>query len=118
LVRSMSERVSRINNGEQIVVGVNRWTEAIDSPLMADASGAIFTIDPEEVQHTIDSLEETRRTRDPQQVAAALAALEQAARDGSNMMEPSIECALARVKTGEWGDTLRTVFGEYRPPTG
>ena len=34
------------------------------------------------------------------------------------MMEPSIECALARVTTGEWASALREVFGEYRPATG
>jgi ethylmalonyl-CoA mutase len=34
------------------------------------------------------------------------------------MMEPSIECALARVTTGEWAGALREVFGEYRPATG
>lgn len=33
-------------------------------------------------------------------------------------MEASIECAKARVTTGEWSDTLREAFGEFRPPTG
>jgi (2R)-ethylmalonyl-CoA mutase len=118
LVRSMSERMSRINNGEQIVVGVNRWTEAIESPLLKDAEGGIFVINEDDVRETVSALEATKARRDPARVQAALAALEAAARDGSNMMEPSIECALARVTTGEWADTLRKVFGEYRPPTG
>ncbi len=118
LVRSMSERMSRINSGDQIIVGVNRWTEAIASPLVSDAEGGIFTIDEEDVRQTLASLEATRQRRDPAAVERALAALEAAARDGSSMVEPSIECALARVTTGEWADTLRRVFGEYRPPTG
>ncbi len=118
LVRSMSDRMSRINAGEQIVVGVNRWTEGIDSPLLQDAEGGVFTVDAAEVQRAIAALETTKTSRDEARVAAALQALEAAARDGSNMMEPSIECALARVTTGEWSDTLRKVFGEYRPPTG
>src|SRR5262249_30233730 len=51
-------------------------------------------------------------------VADTLARLAEAARDGTSLMEPSIECALARVTTGEWADTLRSVFGEYRAHTG
>ena len=41
-----------------------------------------------------------------------------AAAEGRNIMEPSIACARAGVTTGEWGETLREVFGEYRAPTG
>ncbi|MDP9138188.1 MAG: cobalamin-dependent protein, partial [Pseudomonadota bacterium] len=37
---------------------------------------------------------------------------------GRNIMEPSIDCAGAGVTTGEWGDVLRRVFGEYRAATG
>ncbi len=48
----------------------------------------------------------------------ALAQLERAAKEGRNVMEPSIACAKAGVTTGEWGATLRAVFGEYRAPTG
>ncbi len=118
LVKSMSERMSRINTGEQVIVGVNRWTEAIDSPLVGDTSGGIFTVDAEEVRRAVAALDTTRATRDAARAEAALVALEAAARDGSNLMEPSIECALARVTTGEWSDVLRKVFGEYRPPTG
>jgi (2R)-ethylmalonyl-CoA mutase len=51
-------------------------------------------------------------------VGKALAVLEAAARDGANIMEPSIACAHAGVTTGEWGEALRRVFGEYRAPTG
>jgi ethylmalonyl-CoA mutase len=51
-------------------------------------------------------------------VQAALAELERAAKEGGNVMEPSIACAKAGVTTGEWGATLRKVFGEYRAPTG
>ncbi|MDA0352979.1 MAG: protein meaA [Chloroflexi bacterium] len=118
LVRSMAERISDINSGERIVVGVNRWTEAIDSPLLADAEGGIFRVDREEARWTLDRLEETKRTRDDARVAAALEGLHAAAKSGASLMEPSIECALARVTTGEWSDALRETFGEYRPPTG
>jgi ethylmalonyl-CoA mutase len=118
LVRSMSERVSRINSGEQIVVGLNRWTEGLPTPLLSGDDGGLFAIDDAAVRETLEHLERTRTARDPERVGAALAALQDAARSGESMMEPSIECALARVTTGEWAKALRDVFGEYRPATG
>jgi len=59
-----------------------------------------------------------RETRDAAAVSAALADLRAAAKDGRNIMEPSIACAKAGVTTGEWGTALRETFGEYRAPTG
>ncbi|HUH03817.1 MAG TPA: protein meaA [Kofleriaceae bacterium] len=118
LVRSMSERVSRINAGEQVVVGVNKWTDGIASPLVGGADGGVFKVEVALVQEALDGLARTQRERDSGRVAAALAALREAARAGTSMMEPSIECALARVTTGEWADALRAEFGEYRAVTG
>jgi ethylmalonyl-CoA mutase len=119
LVRSMGERMSAINSGEQIVVGMNKWTDGIPTPLLSGDDGGIFKVDdPEALQETLTNLERTRATRDQVRADAALAALKQAARSGESMMEPSIECALARITTGEWAGALREVFGEYRPATG
>jgi len=118
LVRSMSERVSRINTGEQVVVGLNKWTDGLPSPLLSGEDRGMFTLDETAIRETVEHLEATRSRRDPARAAAALDALKQAARDGRSMMEPSIECALARVTTGEWAGALREVFGEYRPATG
>ena len=118
LVRSMSERVSRINTGEQIVVGLNKWTDGIRSPLVGGDDGGLFVLDESATRDTLENLEKVRRKRDPERVQAALAALKEAARSGASMMEPSIECAHARVTTGEWAHALRQVFGEYRPATG
>lgn len=118
LVRSMSERMTAINTGEQVVVGLNRWTEGIPSPLLSGDDGGIFSIDEAAAHETLDNLDRTRKERDDARAAAALDALKEAARTGTNMMEPSIECALARVTTGEWAGALREVFGEYRPHTG
>jgi (2R)-ethylmalonyl-CoA mutase len=118
LVRSMAERMARINAGQQVVVGVNKWAEGLPSPLVGGDDGGVFKLDPAAAEDALRSLEETRKRRDPARVAAALAALEAAAKSGDNMMEPSIECALARVTTGEWAHTLRRVFGEYRAVTG
>jgi (2R)-ethylmalonyl-CoA mutase len=117
LVESNTERVRRIESGEQIVVGVNRWTETEESPL-STGEGSIEAVDPAIEQEQVGRLAAWRAQRNAKAVKKALAALERAAREGGNVMEPSIACAKAGVTTGEWGTTLRSVFGEYRAPTG
>ncbi|HXU74606.1 MAG TPA: protein meaA [Polyangia bacterium] len=118
LVRSMAERMRRINTGEKIVVGQNKFSEGLPSPLLTGSDGGIFRVDDSAVTETLAMLEKTRKSRDPKRAAAALERLRAAARGSENLMEPSIECALARVTTGEWANTLREVFGEFRPATG
>jgi (2R)-ethylmalonyl-CoA mutase len=118
LVQSMAMRMGRIDRGEQVVVGVNKWTEALPSPLVGGDDGGVFKVDARAADEARAALAETVKRRDAARVKAALHALEAAARAGSNLMEPSIECALARVSTGEWAGTLRKVFGEYRALTG
>ncbi len=118
LVRSMAARMGRIERGEQIVVGVNKWTEALPSPLVGGEDGGVFRADPAAADEARASLAHTRATRDPDRVRAALAVLEAEARAGRPIMEASITCALARVTTGEWASALRSVWGEYRAATG
>jgi (2R)-ethylmalonyl-CoA mutase len=118
LVRSMAVRMARIERGEQIVVGVNKWTDALPSPLTGGDDGGVFRADAHAVDEARAALARVRATRDAAKVSAALAALEAAARAGKPLMEPSIACALARVTTGEWAGTLRGVWGEYRAQTG
>jgi len=117
LVESNSARLRAIETGEQVVVGVNRFTETEPSPL-SGGDGSIQTIDPAVESQQIERLKAWRAARDPKAVGAALAGLERAAKEGLNVMEPSIDCAKVGVTTGEWGSTLRRVFGEYRAPTG
>ncbi|MEM8977295.1 MAG: methylmalonyl-CoA mutase family protein, partial [Pseudomonadota bacterium] len=66
----------------------------------------------------LEKLAAWRAQRDGEAVKVALSDLEAAAKEGRNVMEPSIACAKAGVTTGEWGATLRSIFGEYRAPTG
>ncbi|MFO7298383.1 MAG: protein meaA [Pseudomonadota bacterium] len=117
LVESNAARLARIESGEQIVVGVNRFTETEPSPL-STGEGAVQTVGPEVEAEQIGRLKAWRESRDQAAVARALKELEQAAKEGRNIMEPSIACAKAGVTTGEWGMTLRRIFGEYRAPTG
>ncbi|HEX6002338.1 MAG TPA: protein meaA [Hyphomicrobiaceae bacterium] len=117
LVESNTERLRKVESGEQVLVGVNRWAETEPSPLSGGA-GAIEAVDPAVETEQVERLQAWRAARDERVAKAALASLESAAKEGRNVMEPSIACAKAGVTTGEWGATLRAVFGEYRAPTG
>ncbi len=117
LVESNTRRVEAIERGERIVVGVNRFVETEPSPL-ADAADAILTVSPQAEADQIAQLNAWRAMRDGKAVAAALKELRGSAKDGRNIMPPSIACAKAGVTTGEWAFALREAFGEYRAATG
>jgi (2R)-ethylmalonyl-CoA mutase len=117
LVESNTARMRDIESGAQTVIGVNAFTESEESPLRTDQQ-SIQTVDASVEADQIASLQSWRESRNSAATAAALQALEAAARSGRNIMEPSIDCAKAGVTTGEWGEILRRVFGEYRAPTG
>ncbi|MEE2731875.1 MAG: protein meaA [Pseudomonadota bacterium] len=118
LVISQAERMAKINTGEQVVVGKNRWADGIASPLLSSADGGVFKVDAESAAETLNALAATKANRDEAKAQACLQQLKADAEAGKNLMEASIACAHARVSTGEWAATLRDVFGEYRPPTG
>jgi ethylmalonyl-CoA mutase len=118
LVRSNAERMRRIESGEQVVVGVNRFTEAEPSPLVSETEAGFLKIDPAGEAEQTERLEAFRATRDQSAVRAALSELRRVADAGENVMGASIAAARAGVTTGEWTDALRAVFGEYRGPTG
>ncbi|MGE5515360.1 MAG: methylmalonyl-CoA mutase family protein [Bacteroidota bacterium] len=117
LVESNARRIAGIESGEQIVVGVNKWTETEPSPLTG-GDGSILTVDPRAEAEQVERLKAFKAGRDGKAVEKALAELRAAAQEGRNVMEPSIAAAHAGVTTGEWSQTLREVFGEYRAPTG
>ncbi len=118
LVSSLAARRRRIEDGEDVIVGVNRFTETDPSPLQAEGAGAIETIDPAAESQLIAAIQAWRAGRDPAAVDDALRRLVEAAKTGANLVEPSMACARVGVTTGEWAGALRAVFGEYRAPTG
>jgi (2R)-ethylmalonyl-CoA mutase len=121
LVDSHRSRIQRIESGEQVVVGQNRFTETEVSPLTDDAEGGILVVDPAVEAEQIESVRKWRSERDQQAVDAALAELARIATaelGTENMMVPTIAAARAGATTGEWARTLREVFGSYRAPTG
>ncbi len=118
LVDSHRERIRRIESGEQIVVGQNRFTETEPSPLTADAEGGILVVDPAVEQHQIEAVRAWRAERDQDAVDRSLAELAAVARTDENLMPATIAAARAGATTGEWAGALRDVFGSYRAPTG
>ncbi|MDP3711974.1 MAG: methylmalonyl-CoA mutase family protein [Mycobacteriales bacterium] len=118
LVGSHAERRRRIEAGEDVVVGVNRFTTTEPSPLTADVDGSILTVDPAVEQQAADAVRAWRDGRDALAVDEALRALRDAAKTEDNLMAATLVCARAGVTTGEWAGALREVFGEYRAPTG
>ena len=117
LVQSNADRLNRIEAGETVVVGVNKYTSTEPSPLMT-ADGGIMVVDPAVELAQIDNLNAWRANRDQGAVDAALADLRAAASEGRNVMPPSIAAAKAGATTGEWAAQMRHVHGEYRGPTG
>ncbi len=121
LVDSHRKRIQRIESGEQVVVGQNRFTESEVSPLTADAEGGILVVDPAVEAEQIESVRRWRAERDQNAVDAALTELARVASSedsNENLMAPTIMAARAGATTGEWASTLRNVFGSYRAPTG
>ena len=116
LVASMAERTRRIESGEQVVVGVNRFTETAESPLGGDE--AILRVDPAVESEMIADVERWRAGRDHTATQRALDELRRAASGDDNVMPATIALAQAGGTTGEWGAVMREVFGEYRAPTG
>jgi ethylmalonyl-CoA mutase len=118
LVTSHAERVRAIETGEIKIVGVNCFTETETSPLVGSVEESIQRVDHNVVKEQIKKLRAFKAKRNKEVVRNALRELDEAARNGTNIMSPSIRCAHAGVTTGEWTDTLRSAFGEYRAPTG
>lgn len=118
LVSAHAARRGRIEAGEEVIVGVNRFETTEPSPLTADLDAAIMAPDPQAEQSALDSVAEWKAQRDETEVAEALTALAAAAKSDANLMGPTLVAARAGATTGEWAATLREVFGEFRAPTG
>jgi len=118
LVESHRDRIARIERGEQVVVGVNRYTSTEDSPLTASGDGGILTVDPDVEQNAKDALQRWRGARDQAAVDAALDEVRRVSQTDENVMEATLGAARAGATTGEWAQALRDAFGSYRAPTG
>ena len=123
LVASHARRRARIEAGEDVIVGVNRFESTELNPLTADLGGAIQSVDVGVEAAAAEAVRAWRTSRDADpgkqaRAAAALARLRVDAAGSGSLMPATLECARAEVTTGEWAAALREVFGEFRAPTG
>ena len=98
----------KVESGETVMVGVNRFKQAEGETL------APFRLDPELEKHQIARVRAVRASRDQALFDERVRALEQAARSNDNLMPHILSCAEAYASVGEISDRLRGVFGEYR----
>jgi (2R)-ethylmalonyl-CoA mutase len=118
LVSSQAAHRSRIESGDDVVVGVNRFTETEPNPLLADLDAAVQSVDPAVQGAARAGLVAWKAARASDAVDEALLGLREAAKTDVNLMPATLACARAGVTTGEWAGVLREEFGEYRAPTG
>lgn len=118
LVRSQTLRQKNIETGEQKVVGVNCFEEGETSPLISEIDGGFMKVDENVEKSQINNVIKWKSKRNNKKVNKLIKELKNKAVSGENIMEISIKCALDGVTTGEWSDTMREVYGEYRAPTG
>jgi methylmalonyl-CoA mutase N-terminal domain/subunit len=101
----------RIDSGESVVVGVNRYT---DSDPQESQRIETLRIDPEMEARQIARVRQVRAERDPGAWRAALDAVAAAARGTDNLVPPIIAAVEAQATVGEISDAMRAVFGEHR----
>jgi len=118
LVASLAGRRARVESGQDVVVGVNRFPETEPSPLIADLDAAFQRVDPAVEVLAVESLSTWREQRDAATVDSALRELRAAAATDENLLPATFACVRAGVTTGEWAGVLREVFASYRAPTG
>jgi (2R)-ethylmalonyl-CoA mutase len=121
LVQSHADRIRRIESGDISIVGVNIHQESAPSPLLEQLEGeaSFLVVDPAAESEQVAALVEWRSSRDASAVALAVDALRAAAESpDAELMAPTIALARAGGTVGEWSGVLRSVFGQYRAPTG
>jgi methylmalonyl-CoA mutase, N-terminal domain len=108
IARSAYEQQRAIEDGAQVVVGVNRFDE--DSPLPVVSAPDYSALAARQKAR----LAEGRARRDAARVETAARALEEAARGTGPLMPRILEAVRARVTLGEISDALRRVWGTYK----
>ena len=117
LVESNTLRLQNIESKQTTVVGVNKYINTEESPLVS-GDGGIMVVDPLVEKDQIDRLNMWRASLNKTTVENALNNLRKAALAGKNIMPASIKAAKAGATTGEWAQEMRNIYGEYRGPTG
>lgn len=106
--KSAYQYQQRVESGEQVVVGVNRWSSTEE-----EGAADVLKVDPALREEQCRRLAAVKAERDGAQVTTGLAALTEAAGSDGPLMEPIIACVEACATVGEISDALRSVWGEY-----
>jgi len=107
IARSAYEKQRQFDSGEKTWVGVNKYVT--EEPQKVE----VRKIDPKEERRQVQKVGKLRKERDNAKVKAALKQLEEAAREGVNLVPCLIDVVKTYATVGEMCDTLRTVYGEY-----
>jgi methylmalonyl-CoA mutase len=102
-----ARRQARIDQGKDVIVGVNKYKLAEEAPL------EVLEISDDVRVEQIQRLKEIKETRDTDRVNKALDALTRATEDGSNLLAAAIEAVRARATVGEVSDAMEKVFGRF-----
>jgi methylmalonyl-CoA mutase, N-terminal domain len=105
----------RYRTGQDVVVGVNRYIDDVEEPAPPGEQERILRIDPQAERDQRERLAAFKRDRGSERLAAARAALRDAAFGSANLLPPIREALRERATLGEICATLREVFGSYRP---
>jgi methylmalonyl-CoA mutase N-terminal domain/subunit len=96
-----------IENGEQIIVGVNKFVSEKETPIPT------LRVDPDMERTQVERVRALRERRDSARASQAVAEVERRARSGENLMPAVADAVEALATVGEISDALRRVFGEY-----
>ncbi len=99
----------KIDSGEKIVVGLNRFSE------VGGVDQDVFPIDPKQQLQQAERVQRLKALRDNVPVERALVELKEAAAEGSNVMYPMKNALRSNATLGEVSDALREVYGTYTP---
>jgi len=108
IAKSAYDYQRQIENGEKIIVGVNKFT------IQQEQSVPAFKIDDSIRQIQIDKINSLKSRRDNTAVVACLSKIEEAAKGNTNLMPLVIDAVENNCTLGEISDCLRKVFGEYK----
>jgi methylmalonyl-CoA mutase N-terminal domain/subunit len=111
VARQAYEYERKLQSGEVVKVGVNKYTEGVDMEV------ELHEYNEEWAQKQVDSLKELRSSRDNQAVRNSLKDLEKAAKSNENVMPYLVECCKVYATVGEMANVFRDVFGEWVEPS-
>lgn len=97
-----------VDAGHAVVVGVNRFTRESEPEI------PLQRIDESLERKQVERVRALRSRRNPTRWQASIQAVEDAARNGSNLMPVILDAVESSATVGEIAGTLRKVFGEYR----